>query len=49
MVELRLGHRLDPSDIREGNDVYFECVVNANPPAKDVTWFHNVSKIYMNF
>lgn len=30
-VTLTLGHGLDPSDIREGADVYFDCHIVANP------------------
>ena len=28
---------------REGNDVYFVCEINANPPVKLVKWMHQVS------
>lgn len=28
---LTLGHGLDPKDIKEGADVYFECHLSANP------------------
>lgn len=44
MVVLELGSKLNPNDIEEGDDVYFECDVRANPPAYKVVWEHNVSK-----
>lgn len=36
---------MNPDDIEEGDDVYFECKVRANPGAYKVVWKHNVSKI----
>ncbi|CAG9792224.1 unnamed protein product [Diatraea saccharalis] len=41
IVALELGSKLNPNDIEEGDDVYFECVVRANPPAYKVVWEHN--------
>ncbi|KAL4709359.1 hypothetical protein ACJJTC_007091 [Scirpophaga incertulas] len=41
IVSLVLGPKLNPNDIEEGDDVYFECVVKANPPAYKVVWEHN--------
>lgn len=49
VVVLRLGSKLNPEDIEEGDDVYFECVVQANPPAYKVIWEHNVSYLGMVF
>lgn len=40
-VELALGPALDPTAIKEGDDVYFDCTVHANPPARRITWLHN--------
>lgn len=40
---LELGSNLNPEDIEEGDDVYFECKVHANPAAYKVIWKHNVS------
>lgn len=34
---------MNPNDIEEGDDVYFGCDVDANPPAYKVLWEHNVS------
>ena len=44
-VSIQLGKSLVASDIREGVDVYFDCLVSANPTPKSklVTWLHNVS------
>ncbi|CAG0881081.1 unnamed protein product [Cyprideis torosa] len=36
-----LGRKLDPDDIEEGDDVYFECHIKANPQAYKVSWRHN--------
>ena len=42
-VRLELGSKMNPEDIEEGDDVYFECIVKANPTAYKVLWKHNVS------
>ncbi|XP_026314447.1 nephrin-like [Hyposmocoma kahamanoa] len=41
VVWLRLGSSLAASDIKEGDDVYFECHVRANPPARKLSWLHD--------
>ncbi|KAF4523453.1 hypothetical protein B566_EDAN008862 [Ephemera danica] len=47
VVHLELGSSLNPNDIEEGDDVYFECKVHGNPAAYKVIWKHNVSiKLY---
>lgn len=38
---------MNPDDIEEGDDVYFECKVHANPNAYKVIWKHNVSDTYI--
>ncbi|XP_059476951.1 nephrin-like isoform X2 [Neocloeon triangulifer] len=38
---LKLGSTLNPDDIKEGDDVYFECHVRANPPWRKLNWLHN--------
>nr|XP_053653571.1 LOW QUALITY PROTEIN: synaptogenesis protein syg-2-like [Cherax quadricarinatus] len=40
-AEAVLGASLNPRNIREGDDVYFECRVEANPRAYKVVWKHN--------
>ncbi|CRK89491.1 CLUMA_CG003227, isoform A [Clunio marinus] len=38
---VRLGSSLDPETIREGTDVYFDCIVMAHPAVYKVEWRHN--------
>lgn len=45
VLQLDLGSKMNPNDIDEGDDVYFECKIHSNPPAYKVIWKHNVSKI----
>lgn len=47
ILHLSLGSNLNPDDIEEGDDVYFECKVNANPWAYKVLWKHNVSRFFI--
>ncbi|ETN67965.1 hypothetical protein AND_000204 [Anopheles darlingi] len=42
---VKLGSSLDPNAIREGTDVYFDCIVTAHPAVYKVEWKHNVSAI----
>lgn len=43
LVNLALGSTLSNDDIKEGDDVYFECHVQANPKFTKLSWLHNVS------
>lgn len=43
-VTLSLGSTLNPDDIKEGDDVYFECHIKANPKEHRIAWSHDVSK-----
>ena len=36
-LSLSLGAKI-PETMREGSDVYFECLVRANPPLSEVVW-----------
>ena len=45
IVSLNLGSTLSPEDIKEGDDVYFECHIRANPPWSKLTWIHDVRMI----
>ncbi|XP_049305880.1 hemicentin-2-like isoform X2 [Bactrocera dorsalis] len=40
-VQIRLGTSLKQNTIREGADVYFDCVINAHPFVYRVDWRHN--------
>lgn len=44
-VQLHLGSTLNAEMIKEGDDVYFECKVRANPEHHKITWRHNVSRL----
>ncbi|XP_047355257.1 nephrin-like isoform X1 [Vespa velutina] len=41
IVSLNLGSTLSPEDIKEGDDVYFECHIRANPSWSKLTWIHD--------
>jgi len=41
MIELSFGSNLNPDNIAEGNDVYFECKIKANPEVYKVVWLHD--------
>ncbi|CAH0551848.1 unnamed protein product [Brassicogethes aeneus] len=41
IVVLCLGSTLNADDIKEGDDVYFECHVRANPHWRRLTWLHD--------
>ena len=40
---------MDPGNIAEGNDVYFECKISANPEVYKVVWLHNVRELLLLF
>lgn len=44
VISLELGSKLQPGDIKEGDDVYFECKIESNPKFRKLQWLHNVSK-----
>ncbi|XP_076047886.1 hemicentin-2-like isoform X3 [Oratosquilla oratoria] len=48
VVHLSLGKNLNPSEIRQGGDVYFECDVRANPEPYKIEWFKNSEIIEQN-
>ncbi|XP_011639575.1 nephrin, partial [Pogonomyrmex barbatus] len=48
ILRLQLGSNMNPDDIEEGDDVYFECKVHANPDAYKVVWKHNGNVITNN-
>lgn len=48
VVTLKMGSTLNPGDIKEGDDVYFECNIRANPKVYKLSWFHNDVEIFQN-
>ncbi|KAJ2942130.1 hypothetical protein O0L34_g11044 [Tuta absoluta] len=48
MVTLKMGSNLNPGHIKEGDDVYFECLVKANPKAHRLSWFKGTQEIQHN-
>lgn len=45
VVTLILGKTLIADEIKEGEDVYFECCIEANPEALKISWLHNVRSL----
>ena len=41
-IAIRLGRSINARQIKQGDDVYFECKVMAFPKVKRVTWLKNV-------
>ncbi|GLH02171.1 Uncharacterized protein GBIM_08210 [Gryllus bimaculatus] len=48
VVTLKMGSSLNPDDIKEGDDVYFECNIRANPKTYKLAWFHNGREMHHN-
>ncbi|XP_016840973.1 hemicentin-1 isoform X2 [Nasonia vitripennis] len=48
IVTIRLGSSLRATDINEGDDVYFECEVNANPKAYKLGWYKDGRELHHN-
>ncbi|XP_024892513.1 hemicentin-2-like isoform X1 [Temnothorax curvispinosus] len=48
VVILRMGETLNPDDIKEGDDVYFECIVRANPKVYKLAWFKDGKELKNN-
>ncbi|XP_063218435.1 nephrin-like [Bacillus rossius redtenbacheri] len=48
LVSLRLGSTLDAADIKQGEDVYFECEVRANPREHRIAWTHDGAAVGQN-
>ena len=46
VLSLSLGSKLNPDNIREGDDVYMECDVHARPRVDKIAWLINVRKKY---
>ncbi|EDS45237.1 conserved hypothetical protein [Culex quinquefasciatus] len=41
VVTLQLGSTLSIDDIKEGDDIYFECKIQSNPAWRRLSWLHN--------
>ncbi|XP_017758029.1 PREDICTED: hemicentin-2-like [Eufriesea mexicana] len=48
IVTIKLGLSLKPNDINEGDDVYFECNVQANPKAYKLVWYKDGKELHQN-
>ncbi|XP_045120883.1 protein turtle-like [Portunus trituberculatus] len=47
-LDLRVGRRLQLDNIKAGEDVYFECVIQANPRPHRVRWFLEGRELHHN-
>ncbi len=45
-VVVSMGQTLNPDRIKSGDDVYFECSIDAKPRAHKIAWLFNVSSFY---
>uniref|UniRef100_A0A182Q0R6 Ig-like domain-containing protein n=1 Tax=Anopheles farauti TaxID=69004 RepID=A0A182Q0R6_9DIPT len=48
VVILQLGSTLAMDDIKEGDDIYFECRIQSNPSWRRLTWLHNGVQLPQN-
>ncbi|XP_033322512.1 neural cell adhesion molecule 2 [Megalopta genalis] len=48
IVTIKLGSSLRANHINEGDDVYFECDVQANPDAYKLAWFKDGKELHQN-
>ena len=48
-VSLAMGRSLDAQGIKAGDDVYFDCHVDARPSASRIEWKRNVSLLLLYF
>lgn len=40
-MRLELGNKMLSEHIREGQDIFFSCLVEAQPAVQEITWLHN--------
>ncbi|XP_042212137.1 hemicentin-2-like isoform X2 [Homarus americanus] len=45
LVRLELGASLRPDHIRQGDDVYFDCLIVANPPVQRIAWYKEDTEV----
>ncbi|KAK7598087.1 hypothetical protein V9T40_006322 [Parthenolecanium corni] len=43
LVQIVSRPKFNFNKIKEGDNISLECAINANPPANDIRWFHDVS------
>ncbi|KAK2721886.1 hypothetical protein QYM36_004011, partial [Artemia franciscana] len=48
IVTLRLGASLTSRQIKEGDDIYFDCIIDAEPLSYKILWFHNEQELHHN-
>lgn len=46
--KIELGKNLNPETIREGTDVYFDCLIKSHPQIYKVEWRHNGRQLHHN-
>ncbi|KAL0127826.1 hypothetical protein PUN28_003219 [Cardiocondyla obscurior] len=47
-TQIQLGTSLNPNAIREGTDVYFDCLIQAEPSVYKVEWRHQSKALHHN-
>ncbi|XP_055632981.1 synaptogenesis protein syg-2-like [Toxorhynchites rutilus septentrionalis] len=48
VVNIHLGSTLSIDDIKEGDDIYFECKIQSNPAWRRLAWLHNGVQLPQN-
>ncbi|XP_069941760.1 nephrin-like [Cherax quadricarinatus] len=48
VTRLRPGRSLNLSNIEEGDDVYFECIIKSNPWVYKIGWLHEGQELHHN-
>ncbi|XP_055618631.1 hemicentin-1 [Toxorhynchites rutilus septentrionalis] len=48
IVTLKMGSSLNPDDIKEGDDIYFDCHIQSNPKPYKLAWYHNGNELHHN-
>lgn len=49
IATLRLGSTLNAESLKEGDDVYFECSIQANPDVTRLVWKHEVRYTHTHY
>jgi hypothetical protein len=48
-VGIALGSNINGDDVKEGDDLYIECHIRANPAFHKLQWTHNVKLLSYSF